>query len=704
MKKNFLILACLLGTGWVQLLGQANLYVLNPQNNWYWRNGTIEKATLSVRPAGAYFEMGLYLTFSSSGSGFSGDVQLETLLNFTLPDGSVILDSWLWVGDDIVQGRILDRWTASQIYEGIVNRQRDPSILMKNGKNNYEWRVYPMKPGETRKVKLTYLVPATWSGPHVLIPLPTDLLNASVAVPTLHTLVWLHDGWSEPSIPEMPDASFTAHHDLDFGNYFRLDIPDHQVKSQLALQISSPVTNGLFMSTAADQDGHQYYQLALDFRHFMVPDEPARMALMIDYEPANSSSDRLQVFQTLQQYLLDHYTPADSFNLFYSRYEIENYQDRWMPVTAENLEAAFQPLLDGRTLYSNLPGLLAKGSDFVKEHNGGDLLLLSNADNYGAQDKANQLIQDVRQMETGPIHVADFQNLQMSGHRIGNQWYSGQEYFFINLSRITGGEYQRISLHTSLLSLYSDVFASLSGSITAFDLYTGASDGFCYARYTRQKEESYHPGDYYVQTGRYMGTSPFTLNMTGLYDGEPFNLTVEVEADQIVPGDSLLVKSWYGQRIGELEWEAQSNEQINLIIQESIGQRVLSRYTAFLCLEPSDTVPVCVSCQDESRLTGMAVDWKSATDSLELYPNPCTEDVHITFTPPQHWKSEETLIRVTSVIGQSVFTVRPFFTSGESCDWIWDLRSDSGERVAPGLYFVSVQHGGEIIRKTLIIQ
>lgn len=50
------------------LTAQNTIRVSDPRNSWYNSGGTIEEATVSVTPQGAYWEVGLYLTFSARGS------------------------------------------------------------------------------------------------------------------------------------------------------------------------------------------------------------------------------------------------------------------------------------------------------------------------------------------------------------------------------------------------------------------------------------------------------------------------------------------------------------------------------------------------------------------------------------------------------------------------------------------------------------
>jgi len=46
------------------MFGSAQLRVGDPRNSWWTSQGTIEDASLTVRPKGLFLEYGLYLTFS----------------------------------------------------------------------------------------------------------------------------------------------------------------------------------------------------------------------------------------------------------------------------------------------------------------------------------------------------------------------------------------------------------------------------------------------------------------------------------------------------------------------------------------------------------------------------------------------------------------------------------------------------------------
>ena len=168
---TILIFAALLNTN-----AWNNLRIIDPMNPWYDLPSKITKADITFHPKGTFIEVGMYLTFATDEEEPDSTVQLEAIYNFDLPANAMISDSWLWIEGEPEKALILDRWTASAIYEGIVERRRDPSILTKIGPTSYELRVYPLTSNMPRKVKITYLVPANWSASQVTVPMPITQL------------------------------------------------------------------------------------------------------------------------------------------------------------------------------------------------------------------------------------------------------------------------------------------------------------------------------------------------------------------------------------------------------------------------------------------------------------------------------------------------------------------------------------------------
>ena len=283
------------------------LQVRDPRG-WHSMQGTIEKATISVKPKGIYMEVGLYLTFSARGWYYDNTDSLEVSFYFDLPENSVVHDSWLWIGDDIIRGKIMDKWSASAIYEDIVKRRQDPSILYKRWGNSYELRIFPMLASETRKVKITYLVPTQWNSNNILVSLPTKLLQTSKnSVSPFYLLTWLDEEWKNPSILEFPDIQFQSLSDSTFGNYLRADIPYEAVQSSIHFSLDSPLKNGVYLNNF-ENDNEGIYQLAFLPSKALSLSTSSKVAILFDYDASNCNISTSEVLNTVKSYLHSNYS------------------------------------------------------------------------------------------------------------------------------------------------------------------------------------------------------------------------------------------------------------------------------------------------------------------------------------------------------------------------------------------------------------
>ncbi len=70
--------------------------------------------------------------------------------------GAVVSEFKLWVDDQPVEGKILDADEARKIYEDTVRSLKDPGLLEYVGRGAVQARVFPIDPGEERRIALEY--------------------------------------------------------------------------------------------------------------------------------------------------------------------------------------------------------------------------------------------------------------------------------------------------------------------------------------------------------------------------------------------------------------------------------------------------------------------------------------------------------------------------------------------------------------------
>ena len=677
-----------------------NLYIRDPRG-WQGGQGTIEEATLSIRPEGSYMEVGIYLTFSDRNLLFDTGDSLEIELNFDLPEKAIVHDSWLWVEDDIIRGEIMDRWTASSIYEDIVKRRRDPSILLKEYETQYSLKIFPLFPGGTRKAKISYLVPVGWTSRQISIPLPVNLFKQSrYAIPKINLLAFLDENWKNPQILELSDQTFQQEYDPSFGDYYKANLSWNSLTTQLNFGLDAPWINGLYVDYFMTEGSGYYQMILLPSEVLDLQDSNKKLSILIDYDTGKTDISKSDVLSDLKNVLINSFTEKDSFNLHFSNLPIKRASEQWIAGDSIAIETTFQSILESNiSNYSNLPTLLSDGIEFIQQHgNNGSLLLLACSDQVSHFQSANNLVDDLLALMDPilPIHIIDFTNWNVQYQWIGNNYYYGNDYFYTNLSRLTSGDFRSLkNSGNDFFQLLKTGFESLGGFIQSFDIHTKLENGFCFGRFNQIANMNTvylnHP---FVQIGQFNGTFPFEIEMAGIFNDQVFSKSITLQPQELTESDSLLRTIWTGLYIHDLEQENQSNDMINEILYHSLKERVLSLHSAFLCLEPSMGAEICYGCMDESELVGVD-DRQDTADSdsvsVTAFPNPFNQTTCIKFKMPKRELIDQTQCRVYNVMGQ---LVRTFEVSQYSPnEWVeinWNGQNDNGLEVATGQYFFTL--------------
>ncbi|MGH7699512.1 MAG: VIT domain-containing protein, partial [Gemmatimonadales bacterium] len=86
----------------------------------------------------------------------SGAVVNEGVYHYPLPGEAVFSQFSLWQGEHELKGEMMDAQQARAIYESIVRRRKDPALIELVDHGLIRSRVFPIMPGETRKITLRY--------------------------------------------------------------------------------------------------------------------------------------------------------------------------------------------------------------------------------------------------------------------------------------------------------------------------------------------------------------------------------------------------------------------------------------------------------------------------------------------------------------------------------------------------------------------
>ena len=142
-----LLALCLLASAPV-LTGQGWIEPVRPGPGW-----GVQKlrSAVTVSVVGRVANVTVEEWFQNRGPGLG-----EGDYHYPLPGEAAFGSFSLWQGDTELRGETMDAGQARAIYEEIVRRKRDPALIELAGHGLIRARVFPINPGETRKITLRY--------------------------------------------------------------------------------------------------------------------------------------------------------------------------------------------------------------------------------------------------------------------------------------------------------------------------------------------------------------------------------------------------------------------------------------------------------------------------------------------------------------------------------------------------------------------
>ena len=695
MKKiTLLFIALLIGCLSSLSVANSSLLVQNP-DHWNRSNAKMENVTIDVTPQGVYTQFDVYITFSSGDylTAYSyynrnhSDLT-EIQYYFDLPKEAIVTDSWLWVENEVVIADIKDRWTANEIYEGIVNRRKDPSILYKNSDTQYELRVYPLIASETRKVMFTVLMPNQWSASKVTTSLPLDFLNvnlnADIDFIINETETWKNISFNE-EFPIFQDSTKT---------YTETTISASNLNTTIDISYDAPYNNGVFLQKHPTSENGGYYQLAFSPSNFITVENNQNIAVVFDHDKDYTSYSKESVWNNTKEALKEALDENDNFNVFYTKFITKQASNSWIQASDKNIDSIFNILWESDPLNSHpvLPAVLGAANEFISLNGGaGTTVLISSSANYTTTSKVNQLLSDFNSLEhQHPISVANYMSttspyLYLSGTR-----YNGNSYLYQRITSLTAGNYSTISQSSSLAKTIRDAIFNTDITFDTYDFSIDIGDfGFTYSDYSVNNSVKLYLNNTYLQVGKYFQNDDFNIKLRTEYNGDILGgstLITEFETDI----DSVTLQAWTDKKISELEAKGNSNTIKGEVLDLSLAARVLSQQTAFLALDPFefDNVTTCPECE---YLVGIEDNINEIKIELNIFPNPVEDLMNVEINLPQGYADLTGTLQLLSTDGQVLLTLS--IDPSSSQQTINIALEEYGLNLEAGIYVLNVQVG-----------
>jgi Ca-activated chloride channel family protein len=507
--------------------------------------------------------------------------QIEGTYVFPLPTDAAISDFAMWVDGRKFEGELLDRDQARRIYEEIVRQRRDPALLEYIDRGAFRVSIFPIPPGEERRVELEYsqVLPVDGGLVRYTYPLNTERFSAR---PLEEVSLSLSIQSADP-IKAVYSPSHNVVVDREGEFRARVGYEERDVLPEKDFDLVytvSPEDVGLNLLSYKEGEADGFFLM------LVAPQVEVDRAKVVDKDvllildtSGSMEGEKLEQAKDALVYVLGHLNEGDRFNITDFSTGVRQYARRPQPASQRDEAIAWvRDLAAGggtdinRALLETLAGVDAERPAILifltdgqptEGETEADRILANFADNthpnvrlfsFGVGDDVNTIL-----LDTLAVEQRGTSGYVRPGERIDEEVSS----FYAKVS-------------TPLLA---DVAVEVDG-VHVEEVYPyPLPDLFA--------------GTQLVIVGRYRDAGPALIRLDGTVNGDAQKFTYEAFFEGS-GGDRFIPRLWATRKIGyllnQIRLHGESQELVDEIVELSVRYGIVTPYTSYLVQENADVL------------------------------------------------------------------------------------------------------------------
>ena len=501
---------------------------------------------------------------------------------FPMPVGAVLQDFAMWVGGEKITGEVLPAGEARKIYEDIVRAQLDPALLEYIGNDAFRARVFPIEPGERKRIQLSYtqVLQADNGVYEYVYPLNTEKFSArliddvtvSGKIETTVPIKTVYSPSHAISVSRNSDnyASFSYEEtnvrpNIDFILYYSVDA--REIGASLLAYDADDAEDGFFLATLTPR-------VVSDDRKVINKN----FLFVLDKSGSMQDDDKIGQAKGALRFVLRNLNEGDRFNVIAYSDELwtcfEDGMKTWSGSTRDRaLDFVSQFDAVGGT---NINEALLRALDLLKAEGGEKpsyiVFLTDGLPTVGVTDESS-IIENVTNANRAGARLFTF--------GVG---YDVNTHLLDKLSESNHGITEYVRPGESIEVKVSSFYSKISSPVL-----TGVKLNFAGARvmeyYPREVPDLFK-GEQVIIAGRFVpGAGSATVELTGKVDGRPKSFRYPVSFTSR-SNYSFVPRVWAGRKIGyltdEIRLHGSNDELIEEIVRLSKRYGIITEYTSFL--------------------------------------------------------------------------------------------------------------------------
>ncbi len=515
-----------------------------------------------------------------------GDALAEGTFIFPLPQGATVSDLTMWVDGQRIESKILEAGEARGIYDEIVRQYRDPALLEYINSSTIQANVFPIAPGDSRRIEITYaqVLEVDNGLIHYVYPMH-KAINGQRIIDEMSISVNV-TGNDPISTIYSPSHNIAINRAQDTANVFRAGFetnnfqPDADFSLYYGIANENINVNLLTYRESATEDG---FFMMLVQPPILLPDDQiiAKDVIVVLDQSGSMSGEKWEQGQEAAAYVLGQLNPQDRFNviLFSTGWRIYA-REMMRPDTRgtgadDAIDWINREQAEGGT---DINGALLTALDMVGERPTTVLFLTDGLATEGETTITSEILENLKNASKPNVRIFTF--------GVGNDVDTVLLDSIVRDHR-GAGSYVRPSenIEEEVASLYNKI-----SSPVMTDLEIDMGDARVDWMYPAQLPDLF-AGEQLTLVGRYRDAVPNNIiTLTGQVGGETMTLTFEgLDFRERAGGEPFISQLWATRRIGDLlnsiRLQGENDELVQSVVDLSLRYGVITPYTSFLIEE-----------------------------------------------------------------------------------------------------------------------
>ncbi|MDH7487021.1 MAG: VIT domain-containing protein [Anaerolineae bacterium] len=502
---------------------------------------------------------------------------------FPLPEGATISEFAMWVEGEKYEGKLLTKEEARAIYESYVRRQRDPALLEYVGRGAFQASIFPIPPGEERRIELTYseILPLEGGLLRYRYPLDTErfsnrpIEDVSISV----------DITSKEALKAIYSPSHSIAVDRQGDTRARVGYEESNVKPDRDFELYFSVAEeeiGLNLLSYRPEDEDGFFLLLVAPKVEIEQAEVVAKDVLLVLDISGSMrGEKIEQAKAALAFVLDSLQPEDRFNIIAFSTGVRQYAGRLQPASEREAAQRWVKQLEavGGT---DINRALLEALALVDPKRPTILIFLTDGLPTEGVIEPQAIMDNVAREAGKNVRLFTFG----VGHDVNTVLLDG-------LAQAHRGASAYVRPGQSIEEEVSAFYARVSMPVLA-DLELDFRGVHVEEMYPYPLPDLF-AGTQLVVVGRYRTGGPAILTLRGQVNQKPQRFTYEDLTFRREGGEPFIARLWATRKIGylldQIRLHGKDPELVDEVVSLSLRYGIATPYTSFLVEEPQ-AVPV----------------------------------------------------------------------------------------------------------------